>query len=142
MQNAKTIGALSSILAVNANNANDVCYGVNYAVHGHNALRSSPEIAKRLLKIYDENAAIEYLAFDDDYFDPLFAIVRLKESLMRLTGYKRSILIIESLSKSSLNGKKRKSPKSELRLRENAAFIESYAEKFEKYIQNLEIIFI
>lgn len=142
MHNAEKIGALNNILALNAQAASDVSCAVDYALHCNCALRSSPEIAKRLLKIYDEDAAVEYVAFDGDYFDPLFAIVRLKEALMRLTGYKRSILIIESLSKSSLNGKKRKSQKSELRLRENAAFIESYAEKFEKYIQNLEIIFI
>lgn len=142
MLNKKSIYALNTILSFGSDAASDTFKGVDTALKSNLPLRDSPEIAKSLLKIYDEDAVVESIVFDDVYFDPLFAMIRLKEVLIRLTGYKRSILIIESLSQSSLNGRKRSSIKSCNEYANNVRFIEDFAKRYEAQINNLEIIFL
>ncbi|MFI3291528.1 MAG: hypothetical protein R3Y46_06560 [Opitutales bacterium] len=116
--------------------------GMKFALKSGLSLKDSESIAQKLAHIYDTKAHLEFIRFEDRYFDPLFDIQRIKEALFRLSGYKRSILIIDSLKYSCLDGKKRHSSKSKLRHTSCINFIEDYANLYQNQIPNLEILYL
>ncbi len=122
--------------------ASELNSGIKLALKSGLPLRDSSVIAKKLAHIYDTQAHLEFLRFEDDYFDPLFAMHKIRETLIRLSGYERSILIIDSLKRSSLEGKKRSSQKSDLRYHSCINFIEDYANLYQNHINNLEILYL
>lgn len=137
---------VNAILASRSESGGDFFFqsdrAIDYALSQHAKLRSAGEFAASLLRICDPDTSLEYLDLSSAHFDPLFLISALSDSVKRLAGCKRPLLIIEGLEKSALRGGKRWSNKKRIEYAENLATVEALVLRYETCVPNLEIVFI
>lgn len=103
---------------------------------------STSEFAKAMIKIYEPSANLEYVDISDFYFEPLFLIGTLSDSIKRLAGCSKPILVVEGLEKSALRGGKNWSQKKRIEYAQNLVTVEDIILRYEKCVPNLEIIFL
>ena len=115
---------------------------IDYALSQNQKLRSAGEFAASILRICDPETSLEYLDLSAPHFDPLFLLSALGDSVKRLAGCKRPLLIIEGLEKSALGGGKRWSKKKRIEYAENLATVEALILRYEACVPNLEIVFV
>lgn len=137
---------VNAILASRSESGGDFFFqsdrAIDYALSQNAKLRSAGEFAASLLRICDPDTSLEYLDLSSAHFDPLFLISALSDSVKRLAGCKRPLLIIEGLEKSALRGGKRWSNKKRIEYAENLATVEALVLRYETCVPNLEIVFI
>ncbi len=101
------------------------------------------DFAKSIMRYYDSSVAVEVLEFGEGgHFDPLFAIPLISSAVKRLSGYKKSILIVSGMIETTKNATGRKSPNRIKRYESDLNFIEDYVMRYQSSFPNLKIIFI
>jgi hypothetical protein len=137
---------LNSLLASGSPFANDICAdaakGIGAALESGDANMPLEIFAKRILRLYDPNAHIEVLDFENGHFDPLFAVARISEIAKRMSGYERGILVVSSLDRAGIPNGGRMSPKRKSAYASNIELVENYLLRYENSFSNVEIIFI
>ncbi len=137
---------LNAMLAHGSPFANDICAdaasGISAALNEGEATVSIEEFAKKMLRLYDSDARVEFLDFDGEFFDPLFVFTKISERARRLSGYKRGILVVMSLERAGIPVGGRISKKRKQEYTQNIDLLESLLARYQSVFSNLEIIFI
>ncbi len=137
---------LNAMLASGSPFANDICadaaWGISAAFRDGEVNVSIENFAKKMLRLYDSNAQIEFLNFDGEFFDPLFVFAKISEKARRLSGYKRGILVVMSLERAGLARNARITKKRKEEFSKNMDLLESLLIRYQDVFSNLEIIFI
>ena len=135
---------LNAMLAAGSPFANDICAdasaGMFEAVINGEANMPLEKFAKKILRLYDPDARVEVLDFENSHFDRLFAFASISESAKRLAGYSRGILVVLSLERAGMSLGDRMTPGRKSAYSENMEFIESCLGRYN--LPNVEIIFI
>ena len=144
MRKNSKLRLLNALLAAGSPFANDVFAdasgGIELAIRSGSADIDLEPFAKKILRLYDPDAHLEFLDFENVHFDPLFAFVAVSDCAKRLAGYGRSVLIVSGLERAGIAPNARLTPKRKSEYLENMEVIESYLARFT--LDNIEIIFI
>ena len=144
MRSNSKLRLLNSLLAADSPFANDVfadaSEGIEFAIKSGCADIALEPFAKKILRLYDPDAHLEFLDFENSHFDPLFAFVAVSDCAKRLAGYGRAVLIVSGLERAGISPNARMTSKRKSEYAENMDVLESYLTRFE--FENVEIIFI
>lgn len=132
------------MLAAGSPFANDICAGaacgIDMAIARGEADIPLETFAKRILRLYDPDAHVEVLNFENSHFDPLFAVAAVADAAKRLSGYRRGILVVSSLERAGVPSKGKMTPARKSAFAENMETVENYLMRYE--LPNVEIIFV
>lgn len=140
------IRILNRILATRSENFSEKFLessrAIDFAFSSNAPIRPIGEFAKSILKIYDEEAHLEFVDIASDYFDPIFVMGEISDAVKRLAGSKVPILVVAGMERSSKEGGARLSQKRRNQYFENLDVVENFVLRYKSCIPQIEIIFI
>ena len=138
MDSALKVRLLNKLFAASAPCGFALCVDAARGIESALAEKSEIDIAifaKRILKLYNPEAAVEVVELNPH--EPLFALAPLSRAARKLSGYQKAYLVICGLSAVKTKTKKKMAEHFG-----DIDTIEGYISRYEKSVENLEIIFL